>query len=180
LIATRSAIPQLSAKTPKLITLGRISGLFGVKGWVKVHSYTEPRANVVGFAVWTLRQHGVDSTIEIEDGRGQGGGVVAKLRGIDDRERAHELIGADIVVERAALPQCEPGEYYWTDLEGLEVRTPSGEPLGVVDHLVATGANDVLVLAGTPERLIPFVVGDVIRSVDLDAGVIVADWSPEY
>ncbi len=170
----------MSAKPLKIVTLGRISGVFGVKGWIKVHSYTEPRDNIVRFAVWTLRQRGVESTMEIEGGRSHGANVVAKLRGVENPERARELIGADIVVERTALPECPPGEYYWTDLEGLEVRTPGGETLGIVDHLVATGANDVLVLAGTPPRLVPFVVGGVIRSVDLAAGVIVADWSPEF
>jgi 16S rRNA processing protein RimM len=170
----------VSANPSTLVTLGRISGVFGVKGWLKVHSYTEPRGNIVGFPVWTLRRDGVDSTVELEDGRSQSGSVVVKLRGVDDRDRAHELIGAEVFVERAELPECKPGEYYWMDLVGLEVRTVKGEPLGVVDHLVATGANDVLVLAGEPERLIPFVVGDVIRSVDLDAGVIVADWSPDF
>jgi 16S rRNA processing protein RimM len=170
----------VSAKPQTLVTLGRISGVFGVKGWVKVHSYTDPRDNIVGFAAWTLRRSGIQSTVELEDGRSHGGNVVAKLRGVDDREQARELIGAEVFVERAELPACRPGEYYWTDLEGLEVRAMNGEVLGRVDHLVATGANDVLVLSGERPRLIPFVVGDVIRSVDLDAGVIVADWSPEF
>jgi 16S rRNA processing protein RimM len=170
----------VSAKPHRLVTLGRISGVYGVRGWVKVHSYTEPRDNVVGFARWTLRTRAGESTVEVEDGRAQGANVVAKLRGVDDREAARELIGADIAVERSALPACEPGEYYWTDLEGLEVVTPAGDRLGTVDHLVATGGHDVLVLAGEPPRLIPFVHGTVIRGVDLAAGVIVADWSPEF
>ena len=100
--------PAVSAKSPdRLVTLGRISGVFGVKGWVKVHSYTEPRDNVVRFAVG-LRTRGVESTMEIEDGRSHGANVVAKLRGVESPERARELIGADIVVERAALPECAP------------------------------------------------------------------------
>ncbi len=170
----------MSANPNRLVTLGRISGVYGVRGWVKVHSYTEPRDNVVGFAQWTIRLRGGERTVEVEDGRGHGANVVAKLRGVDDPEAARELIGADIAVERSKLPACEPGEYYWTDLEGLEVITPAGVRLGTVDHLVATGGNDVLVLAGQPQRLIPFVHGAVIRSVDLAAGVIVADWSPEF
>ena len=171
----------MSAKSPdRLVTLGRISGVYGVRGWIKVHSYTEPRDTVVGFARWTIRWRGGDRAGELEDGRAQGSNVVAKLRGVDDRDAARELIGADIAVERSALPACEPGEYYWADLEGLEVVTPAGDRLGKVDHLVATGGHDVLVLAGRPERLIPFVHGTVIRGVDLAAGVIVADWSPEF
>jgi 16S rRNA processing protein RimM len=169
----------VSAKTDKLVTLGRISGLFGVKGWVKVQSYTEPRANIARFGVWIVRRRGVDRAFTVEHARGHGKGVVAKLQGIDDREDARAWIGAELAVERAALPACEPGEYYWADLEGLEVRTTNGEPLGRVDHLLATGGNDVLVLDSRPERLIPFVQGSVIVSVDLEAGVIVADWSAE-
>ena len=168
----------MSAKS-KLVTLGRISGVHGVKGWVKVHSYTEPRENIGTFGAWTVSRRGTASVLEVEETRGGGGGqVIAKLKGIDDRDEARAWMGAEIAVERAALPKCAPGEYYWTDLEGLEVRTLDGTALGKVDHLLATGANDVLVLdrAGL---LIPFVPGSVIRSVDLDAGIIVADWQGE-
>ena len=122
--------PAVSAKPDKLVTLGRISGLFGVKGWVKVQSYTEPRANIARFGVWIVRRRGVDRAFTVEHARGHGSGVVAKLLGIDDREDARAWIGAELAVERAALPACEPGEYYWADLEGLEVRTTNGEPLG--------------------------------------------------
>lgn len=170
----------MSATTHKrLITLGRISGLFGVKGWVKVQSYTEPRDNIAAFSVWTVTRNGVQSDLRVEHARGHGAAVVAKLEGIDDRDEARAWMGADIAVDRALLPACAPGEYYWADLEGLEVRTPTELSLGTVDYLLATGGHDVLVLKGDRERLIPFVHGTVIRSVDLEAGVIVADWSPE-
>lgn len=168
----------MSAKTDKLVTLGRISGVHGVKGWVKVHSYTEPRSNIAGFGVWIVARSGGTSLLEVEDSRSGGGSVVVKLKGIDDRDEARAWIGAEIAVERAALPECAPGEYYWADLEGLEVRTVDGVALGKVDHLLATGGNDVLVL-DRADRLIPFVPGSVIRSVDLQAGVIVADWQDE-
>ena len=168
----------MSAKTDKLVTLGRISGVHGVKGWVKVHSYTEPRSNIAGFRGWIVSRRGVTSLLEVEDSRGGGGNVVVKLKGIDDRDEARAWIGAEIAIERAALPECAPGEYYWADLEGLEVRTVDGVSLGKVDHLLATGGNDVLVL-DRADRLIPFLPGAVIRSVDLEAGVIVADWRDE-
>jgi 16S rRNA processing protein RimM len=166
----------VSAKTDKLVTLGRISGHHGVKGWIKVRSATEPRGNIVDFGVWLLQRDGRQRSVEVEDARVRHSDVIAKLRGIDSREQAEEWIGADIAIERARLPRCAPGEYYWADLEGLEVRTPTGDALGTVDRLLATGSNDVLVVAGERERLIPFVLGDVIREVDLAAGVIVADW----
>ena len=168
----------MSAKR-KWVILGRVSGVFGVKGWLKVQSYTEPRDNVVGFGAWTLRMNGVDRAFEVEDGHSHAGSVVAKLHGIDDCDRARDLVGADIVVVREQLPATAPGELYWTDLEGLEVRTTTGIVLGKVDHLLATGANDVLVLDSTPELLIPFVVDAVVKEVDLAAGLIVVDWSPD-
>ena len=169
----------VSAAAPKLVTLGRISGVFGVRGWVKVVSYTEPRSNVVEYAIWTLRARGNDRVVEVETGQDHGNQVVAKLRGVDDRDRARELVGAEILVERNRLPPCAPGEFYWVDLEGLEVRTPGGEVLGKVDHLLATGSNDVLVVDGQQQRMIPFLVGSVIQRVDLEAGYLVADWLAE-
>jgi 16S rRNA processing protein RimM len=169
----------VSANRKKWVTLGRVSGVFGVKGWLKVQSYTEPRDNIVALGVWTLRMNGADRPFEVEDGQGHAGNVVAKLRGIDDPDRAREWMGAEIVVEREQLPEARAGEFYWTDLEGLEVRTMAGLTLGRVECLLATGANDVLVLSGTRERLIPFVVGPVVKQVDLAAGLILVDWSPD-
>lgn len=164
---------------PKWVILGRVSGVFGVKGWLKVQSYTEPRDNIVGFGAWTLRMNNVDRAFEVEDGHSHAGSVVAKLQGIDDRDSARDLVGADIVVLRERLPATEAGELYWTDLEGLEVRTTAGIVLGKVDHLLATGGNDVLVLDSTPQRLIPFIDG-VVKQVDLEQGLIVVDWAPDY
>ena len=169
----------MSANQKKWVTLGRVSGVFGVKGWLKVQSYTEPRDNIVGLGVWTLRLNGADRPFEVEDGQSHTSNVVAKLRGIDDPDRAREWMGAEIVVEREQLPETRAGEFYWTDLEGLEVRTTAGLTLGRVDYLLATGANDVLVLGGSPQRLIPFIVGPVVKQVDLAAGLIVVDWSPD-
>jgi 16S rRNA processing protein RimM len=170
----------VSAKTDKQVTLGRVSGVFGIKGWLKILSYTEPRDNIVRLGPWILRLRNTETAVEIEDGRAQGGLVVAKLRGLDDRDRAREWIGADIVVPRGRLPAPEAGEYYWIDLEELEVVTTAGQSLGRVDHMLATGAHDVMVLHGAPQRLIPFVVGQVVREVDFANGRIVVDWSPDY
>jgi 16S rRNA processing protein RimM len=164
----------------KRVTLGRISGLYGVNGWVKVYSYTEPRENIVDYATWILEHDGEERRVEVEAGRSQGKNVVAKLRGVDDRDAARSWIGADIAVDRQALPALESGEYYWVDLEGLAVRNTRGETLGEVDHLMATGANDVIVLRGAEERMIPFVAGDVVVEVDLEGGVIVVDWESSF
>jgi len=169
----------VSAST-KWVTLGRVSGVFGVKGWLKVQSYTDPVDNIARFGVWTLRRNGAERAFDVEDGRAHGGAVIAKLRGLNDRDSAAGWVGAEIVVERERLPAPAENEFYWADLEGLEVRSTAGEVLGTVDHLLATGANDVLVLAGPTERLIPFVMGSVVKHVDLGARVIVVDWSADY
>jgi 16S rRNA processing protein RimM len=169
----------VSAGEIKRVRVGRVSGLFGVKGWMKIYSYTEPRENVVAFEEWILELDGAEHRVEVEAGQPAGKHVIAKLRGVDDRDEAQRWIGAEISVEREALPPCEPGEYYWVDLEGLSVRNLRGETLGEVDHLLATGANDVLVLRGGGDRLIPF-VPSVVQQVDIDGGYIVVDWDTSF
>lgn len=160
--------------------MGRISGARGVQGWVKVHSYTEPRENILRFDTWILERDGDSRSAIVESGRSDGRTVAAKLGGVDDRDAARSLIGAQILVERSALPACEPGEHYWTDLEGLEVVTLDGHRLGNVDYMLATGANDVMVIAGERERLVPFASGSTVRDVDLETGRITVDWDPDF
>ncbi len=154
--------------------------MHGVKGWIKVYSYTEPRENVVGYRRWSLAKGGSRVDVDVEDGRLHGSTVIAKLRGTDDRDAALEWVGAEIGVPRSALPELPPGEYYRRDLEGLDVVATSGEHLGRVDHLLETGAHDVLVLDGDARRLIPFALGRIVREVDLEGGRIVVDWSSDY
>lgn len=158
------------------VILGRIVGLFGVRGWVKVHSYTEPREAVLDYRDWLLSREGAWEPIEVAEGRQHGKGIVVRLQGIEDRDAAAELLGSEIGVDRDTLPEAGDGQYYWADLEGLTVVRKDGTELGKVAYLMATGANDVLVVDGPVERLIPFVPETVILDVDLAAGVIRVDW----
>ena len=160
--------------------LGRIAGLFGVKGWVKVFSFTEPRANIGSYARWDLELDGRRESFAVTACQAQGRGIVARLEGLSDRDAAAAWVGAEISVQRGELPAAAAGEYYWADLDDLEVRTTSGVVLGRVHHLLATGANDVLVVRGERERLIPFVEGQAVKQVDLDTGIITVDWDPEF
>jgi 16S rRNA processing protein RimM len=169
----------VSANGEKLVTLGRICGAYGVKGWVKIRSYTEKRGDIGRFTDWILEKPDLKRRVAVVSSRLQGQDVVAKLEGIDDRDAARELAGSAVMVERAALPVCAPGEYYWADLEGLSVRTVAGEELGTIDHLLAMPAHDVLVLAGTPARMIPFVVGTIVKRIDLETGVVV-EWERSF
>lgn len=168
----------MSRDADRVVRLGEICGVHGVRGWVKLRSFTEPRDRLLDYTDWLLDTPGAQGTATLEAGRASGKHLIAKLAGVDDRDAAAALVGAGIGVRRSALPPCEPGEYYWTDLEGLAVRSAAGEWLGRVERLLATGANDVLVLDG--ERMIPFVAGRVVRSVDLDAGEIIVDWDLSY
>ena len=165
---------------PHWVTLGRVGGVFGVKGWLKIQSYTSPSSNIASFGVWTLRLLDVEREFEIESSRVQKGGVVAKLRGVEDRDSAREWTGAEIVVPRSDLPAAAEGEIYWTDLEGLEVMTTVGVVLGKIEGLFTTGAHDVLVVSGERERLIPFVAGRTVVRVDLGQRLIIVDWPADY
>ncbi|HYW92716.1 MAG TPA: ribosome maturation factor RimM [Gammaproteobacteria bacterium] len=162
------------------VVLGRVAGLFGVRGWVKVHSDTRPRENILDYPVWQLGGSGRWRSLRLIEGRVQGKGIVAHLEGCDDRDAAVALTGARIAVGRGELPPLAEGEYYWADLEGLRVRTIAGRELGCVGRLMETGANDVLVVRGERERLIPFLPGRVVTEVDLDDGVMVVDWDPDF
>jgi 16S rRNA processing protein RimM len=163
-----------------LVVVGRVAGLYGVKGWIKVISYTEPRKNILDYRPWHLEQDGVIEEAGSVTGRIQGKGLVANLAGIEDRDAAAGLIGANILVNRDLFAQPESDEYYWRDLVGLKVVTTEGVNLGSVESLLETGANDVLVLQGERRRLIPFVVDDIVKRVDLDAAKIIVDWEPEF
>ncbi len=158
------------------VLLGRIIGLFGVKGWVKVYSYTAPREAILDYGEWLLKRNDDWVPVDIAEGKQHGKGIIARVDGIDDRDAASELLDCDIAIDRQSLPAPAEGEYYWADLEGLEVVHRDGTGLGQVAYMMETGANDVLVTTGEQERLIPFVPGDVILDVDLAAGVITVDW----
>ena len=163
------------------VTLGRISGVHGVKGWVRVYSDTSPRENIVNYSPWYLVREGRQERWKVNSGRLQGKSLVAKLAGCNDRDTAEALVGAEIRTPRASLPDTTlPGEYYWADLVGLRVETLDGMELGHVDHLFETGSNDVVVVQGDRERLIPYIWEQVVREVDLQAGVMRVDWDPEF
>ncbi len=168
----------------ELVALGKISGVFGVKGWVKVHSYTDPREKIIEYGTWQLKHQGQWQTVQLEGGQRQGKTVVAKLAGLDDRDEAMLYRGDEIAIYRNQLEQLVEGEYYWHQLEGLRVVTIDGVELGTVDHLLETGANDVLVVRGgedgKKERLIPYTVGHAVTEVDLASQLITVDWDPEF
>jgi 16S rRNA processing protein RimM len=162
------------------ISVGKISGVFGIKGWVKVFSFTDPRENILTYSPWLLKKGDETKTVNVVDGQLQGKTIVAQLTDVNDRDQAASLMGWDIFITQDQLPKAAKGEYYWSDLIGLNVETIDGVQLGVVDSLLETGANDVIIVQGERERVIPFLQGQTIINVDLDAGKIVVDWDPEF
>jgi 16S rRNA processing protein RimM len=145
-----------------------------------VFSHTEPRQGIVDYDPLFLDFAGEWRRFSTQAGRLQGKGVVLKFAGYDHREEATALLGRDIAVPREQLPDLEPDEYYWTDLLGLRVVTRQGVELGTVERLFETGANDVVVVAGERERLIPFLEDEVITEIDLKGGVMRVDWDPDF
>ncbi len=177
----------MSADEEKWVPVGKINGLFGVKGWMKIYSSTEPRENILSYSPWFLKKDGQWQEFELLDGRAHGKGVVASLSGISDRDRAAELIGSQIAIRRSQLPATEKGEYYWSDLQGMNVVNLQGEALGKVISLFETGANDVMVVRaedgkkGKPrERLIPFLTDGIVHEVDSEQGIIQVDWDADF
>ncbi len=169
----------MSQHDDDLVCVGHILGSQGIKGWVRIFSNTSPRENIVSYSPWFIEQGSVQKATAVQ-GRRQGKNVLARLEGIEDRTQADELTGCRIFINPQQLHRLEAGEYYWSDLVGLAVETVQGQPLGVIASMMETGADDVMVLAGERERLIPFVIDQIVREVDLENQRLVVDWLPEY
>ncbi len=164
------------------VELGRIVGLFGVQGWVKVYSYARPREAILRYGSWWVGNGDDWHERVVQAGRVHGRGIVAQLEGCTDRTQASELVGTSIAVPASRLAPLPAGEYYWMQLEGATVLDTTGRRLGIVSHLFETGANDVMAVKSARrarDLLIPF-VDEVIRRVDIEAGVIVVDWDPDF
>jgi len=168
------------------IQLGRVNAAYGLKGWVKIYSHTDPVEQILEYSPWQLRKNGKEFQVEVNKGKAHGKGVIALLVGFDGRDSAESLIGFEVWIDRTRLPRLASGEYYWHQLEGLTVINQSGISLGKVDHLMETGANDVMVVRpgkgsfDDKERLIPYVEGEVVKEVNLETAVIVVSWETDY
>ncbi len=189
--------PGVSEPPTGWLKVGKVTGAHGIRGWVKVYAFTDPVENFLSLGQWCLEG---GERLTFDGGKRQGKGLVAHITGVDDRSSAERFRGAEILAPAAALPGLDAGEYYWRELVGLEVwcrdrdvAAPEGAEqsgtapqqavlLGIVSHLIETGANDVLVIkpcAGSVderERLVPYLPDDVVSAVDPAAGRIEVDW----
>jgi len=162
----------------KVVNLGHISGVHGVKGWVKIHSMTEPREAIFDYQPWLLGA--TQEVVHISEGKKHGKHLIALLKDVTDRDQAESLLNRQIAVYRDQFPELPETEFYWADLIGLNVNLQDGGSLGTIKDMLATGANDVIVVQGDKEVLIPFVLGHYVKNVDLDAGVVTVDWDPDF
>ncbi len=169
-----------------MIALGRIGAPHGIKGWVRLISFTDPIDNILEYGEFQVQHGAVMRRIVLDEARRQGKFLVAHIEGCDDRELARQYTGQELLVPTDSLPALEQGSYYWHQLVGLKVLNLSGEVLGAVDHLMETGANDVLVLKPVSasiddrERLIPYLKDTVVKQVDLVGGTLTVDWEADF
>lgn len=165
----------------KLI-VGQINGIFGVNGWVKIFSHTDPRKNILDYSPWMIKFKGEWRQIKVENSKVQSGGktLVAQLENVTDRDVAREYMGCEIAIDRSQLKRSDDG-WFWIDLIGCQVETQEGVKLGEVKEMIVTGAHDVLRIQNASnteesEVLIPFVMEQFVLSVDIDTKLIVVDW----
>lgn len=163
----------------KNVVLGKIVGVFGVKGQVKIYSDTRPREQILQYSPWLLDNQGTLSEYEVLDGGAQGKGLIAKLSSIEDRDAAGKVVGSTICIPEANLPDLDQNEYYWSQLEGARVVNLADIELGSVKYLFDTGANDVMVVQGEKEHMIPF-TRDAVLDVDLEQHLIRVDWDQDF
>ena len=167
---------------PRHIEVGRLGAAHGVRGWLRVQSYTDPPQRLFEWRIWQLQSaagHGATREVKLLEARPQGNGWIARLEGVDERDAASRLTGQMILVEREALPPTEGREHYRDDLVGFETKNLEGAVLGVVDHFVDTPGNAVMVIKGEREHWIP-VTGQHLRSIDKDARAILVDWPEDF
>jgi 16S rRNA processing protein RimM len=171
----------------KDVTLGKVGAVYGIKGWLKIHSFTDDQEAILDYFPWSLKLGNKVQSVEITDWRKHNNGLVVKVAGIDDRDIAQKLVGSEIFVSEDALSDLPEGEFYWRDLIGMTVVTDKGYDLGQVSDIMETGANDVLVVKanlkdgfGKKERLIPYLMDQVILSVSTENKQICVDWDPGF
>lgn len=164
------------ADEAKPILIGRIAGVYGIKGWVKIVSYTRPIEQILAYSPWYIQRPGALQALIVRE-KAAGKSLRVALEGITDRDLARELVGSDIYIKRHQLEDLPEGQYYWADLIGLQVVNTDSRILGILEDIYETGANDVLVVQGGGQRhLIPLVWERYLLDVDLEQGIIRVDW----
>jgi len=165
---------------PHPVVVGRFNAAFGIKGWIKVQSFTEPADQIFDYRPWVIVYQQKSYQIQCVEWRVHQAGFAVRLQDCSDRNLAEMLVRSEIMVPAVELPALKQGEYYWRDLEGLKVINHNGVALGVIDYLFETGSNDVMVVKGDKERFIPFLLDDVILRIDLNTREMHVIWELDF
>jgi len=163
-----------------LVIIGKVGAPHGIRGWVTIHSFTQPRENVLDYLPWLIKRTNSWQELEVVEVREQHKNLLALFADCTDRNHAEAYVNAELAIPRERLPVLPNNEFYWSDLTGLVVTTTTGKELGKVDHLFATGANDVLVIKGDKEYLVPYVKERVVKNIDLKNGTMTVEWDPDF
>lgn len=181
------AAPPMDAEN--LLLVGKFGGVYGIRGWLKVRAYTEPLNNLLNYATHYVKRNGVWQVCQLTAGRNHGKGLIVHVKGVDNNDTAQTYSHCDIAIPATDLPPLPKNEFYWRQLIGLQVISTTNHhrtPLGRVQYLMETGANDVLVVKGDQssidqrERLIPYLPQQFIGNIDLTVGTIEIDWDPSF
>lgn len=169
------------------VVVGQLGAVYGVKGWIKVQSFTDDPEAIFEYHPWQLVLQGKEQAVQVEEWRRHNKGLIAKLAGVEDRDQAHRFTGAEIVISAELLPELPEDEFYWRDLIGMTVVNTDGYNMGIVDQLMATASNDVMVVKansndafGRSERLIPFIQSQYVQEVDKPNKRIIVDWPSDF
>ncbi len=161
-----------------MLCIGKVGAPWGVKGFVRVSSFTEDPESILEYQPLWLNRKGMWSECDIEEYKVTPKAIYVRFAGIDDRSEAEKLTHLDIYMPKSCLPECGPSQYYWTDLEGLKVYDTQDELLGVCEYLYATPAYDNMVVAKEKKKVhIPFVMDKFVKGVDVEQGRITVDWA---
>jgi 16S rRNA processing protein RimM len=169
------------------LVVGKIGAPYGVKGWVKIISHTHDLDGIFTYKPWLLGQPGEGKEVVVDQWRTHNKGLVAKLVGVESRDDAESVKNLEISIKASLLPPLEGDEFYWRELVGMQVVTVSGYSLGVVKELFETGANDVMLIKanindafGQKERMVPYLLDQVVKQVNREAKTIEVDWDPAF
>ena len=162
------------------IVIARFGRPHGVKGFVTVHSFTEPRDNVLKYANWHAFINNKWQPMKLLRAEVQNKSIIVQIEGYPERESVAFLTNIEIAIQRGQLATLEPGEYYWHQLIGMKVINKQGEPFGNVTEIIPTGANDVLVVEGNKRHLIPYLLGQFILDIDSKQQIITVDWDMDF
>ncbi|WP_394200107.1 ribosome maturation factor RimM [Shewanella waksmanii] len=169
------------------VVLGKLGSSHGIKGWLKITSYTNSVEDIFDYSPWLVKEQGEWREVKVLQWRVQGKALIAELEGVTTRDRAQMLTNCEIAIAAEQMKDLPEDEFYWRDLIGCEVVNTKGYNMGKVEQIVETGSNDVLLVKanakdgfGKTERMIPFVTEQFIQSVDLTAKQILVDWDPDF